>query len=347
MKVMRKNSTITFLTHAKRITLAFLIMASFTLAIANIHFADAQRIEFILQFGTPEEDSATIALDVSSDQSGNVYVVGITTGTLPDQTSEGGQDAFIRKYDSDGDEIWTRQFGTSDDDSAQGVSVDSSSGDVYVVGNTRGTLPDQTSEGGQDAFIRKYDSDGDEIWTQQFGTSEFDVAQGVSTDSSGDAYVAGSTSGTFPDQTGEEYVFAAFIRKYDSDGDEIWTRQFEIGEGLLGRGVSTDSSGGVYLAGIQAESAFAFVQKYNLDGDEIWTRQFDTASSEDNVHGVSADSSGGVYVVGDTEGTFPGQTQVGFTDAFLAKLVDEDDDKGKKHHDDKEKHHDDNKRKKH
>jgi hypothetical protein len=289
MKVMRKNSTITFLTHAKRITLAFLIMASFTLAIANIHFADAQRIEFILQFGTPEEDSATIALDVSSDQSGNVYVVGITTGTLPDQTSEGGQDAFIRKYDSDGDEIWTRQF----------------------------------------------------------GTSEFDVAQGVSTDSSGDAYVAGSTSGTFPDQTGEEYVFAAFIRKYDSDGGEIWTRQFEIGEGLLGRGVSTDSSGGVYLAGIQAESAFAFVQKYNLDGDEIWTRQFDTASSEDNVHGVSADSSGGVYVVGDTEGTFPGQTQVGFTDAFLAKLVDEDDDKGKKHHDDKEKHHDDNKRKKH
>ena len=179
---MRKNSTITFLTHAKRITLAFLIMASFTLAIANIHFADAQRIEFILQFGTPEEDSATIALDVSSDQSGNVYVVGITTGTLPDQTSEGGQDAFIRKYDSDGDEIWTRQFGTSENDSARGVF---------------------------------------------------------------------------------------------------------------------------------------------------------------------ADSSGGVYVVGDTEGTFPGQTQVGFTDAFLAKLVDEDDDKGKKHHDDKEKHHDDNKRKKH
>jgi hypothetical protein len=55
-----------------------------------------------------------------------------------------------------------------------------------------------------------------------------------------------------------------------------------------------------------------------------------------------------VYVVGATEGTFPGQTQVGFTDAFLAKLVDEDNDKGKKHHDDdKGKHHDDNKKKKH
>ncbi len=72
----------------------------------------------------------------------------------------------------------------------------------------------------------------------------------------------------------------------------------------------------------------AFIRKYDSDGNEQWTRLFDTASSEDNAHGVSANGSG-VYLVGDTEGEFRGQTQLGFTDAFLAKLVD--DDKTEKH----------------
>lgn len=61
-------------------------------------------------------------------------------------------DAYIRKYNSDGDEVWSRQFGTSRSDIAFGVSTDSSGG-VYVVGLTDfGTFPDQTSEGGGTHF---------------------------------------------------------------------------------------------------------------------------------------------------------------------------------------------------
>ena len=58
----------------------------------------------------------------------------------------------------------TWQFGTSEFDFALGVSVDPSSG-VYVVGIVDGEFPGQTSEEGNDAFIRKYNSDGDEEWT--------------------------------------------------------------------------------------------------------------------------------------------------------------------------------------
>ena len=56
------------------------------------------------QFGTSELD---FALGVSADSSGGVYVVGIAGGEFPGQTNEGGSDAFIRKYNSDGDEEWT------------------------------------------------------------------------------------------------------------------------------------------------------------------------------------------------------------------------------------------------
>jgi hypothetical protein len=58
------------------------------------------------------------------------------------------QDAFVRKYDAAGAEVWTRQFGTANDDIAWSVSV-GSDGSVLVAGYTFGTLPGQSSAGGR------------------------------------------------------------------------------------------------------------------------------------------------------------------------------------------------------
>src|SRR5262249_1201353 len=52
---------------------------------------------------------------------------------LPGQCRSGsGDDSFVRKYDPDGAEVWTREFGTSEESFAWGVAVDSNG--VYVVG---------------------------------------------------------------------------------------------------------------------------------------------------------------------------------------------------------------------
>jgi hypothetical protein len=98
---------ITKLIPTKKNTVISLIMASFILAIANssnLQFADAQKssdepdIKFIEQFGTSRGDDAR---GVFVDSSGGVYVVGFTFGTFPDQTNEGGQDAFLAKFATD------------------------------------------------------------------------------------------------------------------------------------------------------------------------------------------------------------------------------------------------------
>src|SRR5258708_3382605 len=117
------------------------------------------------QFGTGSIDGATgIAMDGSG-----VYVTGFTFGTLPGQTSVGSEDAFVRKYDLNGTELWTRQFGTAGYDLANGIAVDASG--VYFTGNTAGTFPGQTSAGGKDAVVRKYDRAGAELWSHQIGTA--------------------------------------------------------------------------------------------------------------------------------------------------------------------------------
>ena len=68
---------------------------------------------------------------------------------------------------------WTRQFGTKVNDDAYAVTVDGS-GNVYVAGYTSGALEGQTSAGSGDAFVRKYDGGGTELWTRQFGSADND-----------------------------------------------------------------------------------------------------------------------------------------------------------------------------
>ena len=173
--------------------------------LALVPTAHAQGIEWIRQFGSSATD---LGLKISVDASG-VYVAGHTIGALPGQTSAGGADAFVRKYDASGNELWTRQFGSSAFDLALGISVDASG--VYVAGHTTGALPGQTSAGSGDAFVRKYDTSGNVVWTRQFGSSASDVAFGISVDASG-VYVAGWTFGALPGQTSAG-SFDAFVAK--------------------------------------------------------------------------------------------------------------------------------------
>ncbi len=58
---------------------------------------------------------------------------------------------------------WIRQFGTPAFDFSEAITLDNSG--VYAVGNTSGTLPGQTNAGSEDAYIRKYDFNGSELWT--------------------------------------------------------------------------------------------------------------------------------------------------------------------------------------
>lgn len=81
----------------------------------------------------------------------SIYVVGyVKLAALPGQTALGGADAFVRKYDSNGNEQWTRQFGTVDAEQAYGVAVDASG--VYVTG--RGGALAQPAQGTDDTPVR-------------------------------------------------------------------------------------------------------------------------------------------------------------------------------------------------
>jgi hypothetical protein len=175
---------------------------------------------------------------------GGMYVAGSTRQALPGHADAGGWDAFVRKYDLDGNEVWSRQFGASRSDTAGGVAADA--GGIYVAGSVKSALPGQAHAGGLDAFVRKYDAEGREIWTRQFGTGGTDTAYAIAA-VDGAIYVSGSTEGTLPGQSNAGDL-DAFVRKYDADGNEIWTRQFGTDSADSAMAASAHS-GVVYVAG--------------------------------------------------------------------------------------------------
>jgi hypothetical protein len=283
------------------------------------------------QFGTTGYDEA---FGVAVDASGNVYVTGFTTGTFAGQISAGGDDAFLRKYDASGNVVWTRQFGTPAGERAFGVVVDASM-NAYVVGYTESALGGPFSGGNSDAFVRKFDSGGNVLWTRQFGGAGTTTAYGVAIDGSGNVYVGGRTAVTVtvdcPPCT--RLVTEGFVRKYDSGGNSLWSREFgtvvtqgQFTVSSLARGVAVDASGNAYAVGTVLGGALegqtgaglddAVLRKYDPSGNVLWTRQFGTAA-DDVGFGVAVDPSGNAVVSGITQGTFAGQAAAGVEDAFV------------------------------
>jgi hypothetical protein len=276
----------------------------------------------IQQFGTPGYDYTS---GVTTDSSGNVYVAGYTFGAFDGTTNAGGSDAFIAKYDSSGNQMGIKQFGTASDAIVSGVATDSS-GNIYVAGSTTDAFDGSTNAGSSDAFIVKYDSSGNQTWVMQLATTSYDTISGVTTDSSGNVYVAGSTAGALYGTTnagGRD----AFIVKYDSSGNQTWVMQLATTSYDAASGVTTDSSGNVYVAGsttgafdgsTNAGGSDAFIAKYDSSGNQMGIKQFGT-TTYDAASGVTTDSSGNVYVAGSTTGAFDGSTNAGGSDAFIAK----------------------------
>jgi uncharacterized protein (TIGR03437 family) len=294
-----------------------------TLAVISCGLARGQVIQWARQFGTPGTDYGYAVATAPNA----VYAAGdAVNGAFPGATSAGRGDAFVSKLDLDGNVVWSRQFGTPEADTAYGLAADASG--VYVIGTTKGALQGANT-GGADIFVRKYDPSGNELWTRQFGGSggADDQGTGAAVDATG-LYVTGWIAGNLPGQSGNGGVNNdAFVRKYDFNGTELWTRQFGTTNVEKAYGVAVDSSG-VYVAGeTNGELATAvggadyFLRKYDAAGNVVWTRQFGTNTTDGGSYGGGvAVNSSGVYVAGGTTGTFTGQTKVGgLWDAFVQK----------------------------
>ncbi len=287
--------------------------------------------------GTGSDDFASA---ITIDGSDNIYVTGTTFGDFDGASSmRNGSEFFLLKLASSGAEQWRTQLGSSNDIVARGITTIGTN--VYVVGHTNGGLAEpvaRTNSGATDIFLARFSTAiGTLDLSQLYGNSADNLGHGIVAFGT-DLYITGNTKGGLKGLGGVNVpsigLIDAFLMQTDTAGVVQWTRIIGTSADDLGRGVTVDSSGGIYITGYtvgsftgaaNAGSNDLFVTKYDTSGATAWAtpvvRQLGSAA-DDTARAITTYSTAGVtdvFVVGETLGALDGNVSFGLSDFFAVK----------------------------
>jgi hypothetical protein len=274
--------------------------------------------------GTDNDQATAITIDSSS----NLYIAGITKSSIFDgQSTNGGLDAYISKLNSSGVKQWTKIIGGSGDDFVYDITIDSSS-NLYIVGSSSSNpFYGQAKNGHDDAFISKYDLNGNRQWIKLIGGAGWDEGNIITIDNSSSYFYIGGTTSSNPFDGLTNDNNNAFISKYDINGNKQWTKIFMDNRP---QAITIDSSSNLYITGITSSNTFygeanlgnwdSYASKFNSSGNIEWTKIFGGISG-DYAYDITLDSNSNLYITGRTfSNSFEGLFISGTCDAFVIKF---------------------------
>jgi hypothetical protein len=301
---------------------------------------------------------------VAVDGSGNIYVIGSSFGSWtgsggegPLHAHSGGHDIFVLKLSPSGGYHWHTFYGSSLDDwdaedEGHSVAVDDT-GNVYVTGSSFGSWngpsgegPLHTHSGGHDIFVFKLSPSGDYHWHTFYGASldgsdTEDEGHSVAVDDTGNAYVTGSSFGSWNGPSGEDPLHVKsgttdftdiVVLKIDSGGAYQWHTFYGSSEWYdSGLSAAIGGSGDVYVTGSSgsgwtgpddedplhplADDFDILVLKLSPAGEYQW-HTFHGSPENDWGSSVAIDDGGNLYVTGQSQAAWNGPSGEGPSHAW-------------------------------
>lgn len=291
-------------------------------------YGENNDLEWVFNLGRIAMTDGMSIGGMAIDNEGNILIGGHFSLTVDfdpsDNTanlsSAGGPDAFLAKYDEEGNYIWAISIGTSSNESITELDVDqdnqiiaglrfSSEVDVDPGENEEILIP----EGGIDAAILKFSDAGQFQWTQHIQPGgENELITALSCNQEGDiaigAMVNGLTQG-IPEQS-------MWIGQMDSEGNLTWSYDFNNqGQSNEVSHLSYSQDGAFLYVGGRFRSvtdfdpgeqeriisplfADPFLAKYTAeDGSLEWVTSVESASTEDYCAGIT-EANGLVFMAG-------------------------------------------------
>ncbi len=210
-------------------------------------------------------------------------------------------DAFIVKYDINGNFVWVKNIAESTSSNwVHSIDVDNS-GDLFVSGVLQGTADfdplgtqNRSSVGSYDAFFAKYTSSGAYIWAYSIGSTSFgEGGYSLDVNASGEVLIGGAMYGAAdynPEGTGGAIVKGAagsryaYVGVYDTDFKYQWCHAI---------GNATVSTGNNYIRSVafddNATTCALYVFGYHA---QSITEDFDPDNAGGNFTATGSDDNG-------------------------------------------------------
>lgn len=297
--------------------------------------------------GSTEDEALGIAVDAS----GNTYITGSTSSAdFPTtagsyqtaQKTAGHTEAFVTKLNPSGTALIYSTYigGSVDDDQANAIAVNAA-GHAYITGyanssdfpTTAGAFQATRPGVGSDAFISEFNSTGTALVYSTYLGGSFggELGSGIALDSTGNAYVVGTTPETdFPVTPGAFSTTlpgfrSGFVTKLNPAGSALVYSTFLGGTGFdSAQAIALDAAGNAYVGGATGSNDFpvtpgafqqtrltptnstGFITKLNPAGSALVYSTYLGGSIEEQVKAIAVDAAGTAYAAGYTASTdFP------------------------------------------
>ncbi|WP_448516390.1 carboxypeptidase regulatory-like domain-containing protein [Pseudothermotoga sp.] len=219
------------------------------------------------------------------------------------QTSDGGyvvagytrspskwEDVYILKLDANGNKVWEKTFGGSDNDGAYSVQQTNDGGYV-AAGYTK-----SFGSGWYDAYLLKLDATGNKVWEKTFGGNSWDEVCSIQPIDGG--YIVAGYTSSFGSGSYDVYIL-----KLDTSGNEVWSKTFGGSSDDLAWSIQQTNDGGYIVAGYTksfgAGGEDVYILKLDANGNKVWEKTFG-GSYDERAYCIQQTSDGGYIVAGYT-----------------------------------------------
>ena len=158
-------------------------------------------------------------------------------------------DVVLIKTDSDGNSIWSRQYGGEGDDRA--LSVKSTTDNGFIVAGATGSFSQDGNPGDTDIYLFKVNADGDLEWEHNLGGDLSDIGKDIIQTTDGGFLIVGKTQSYA--ESADDYN--GYVIKTDENGDITWQRSIG-GNGNDELNCVLQTDGGGYIAAGASRSGY-------------------------------------------------------------------------------------------
>ena len=241
--------------------------------------------------------------------------------------SENSNDAFIVKYNSNGNLIWKHTYGGSGEDGFKMI-IAATDGGFIGIGHTSSNNGDVNgNHGAGDAWIVKTDAAGNLQWQKCYGGSRDDYALVIVPDPSGYTFAGAESSrdGGFANNFGD---YDAWVVKISSAGNVVWQSTYGGSKFDEAGGLTRNNDGTYIFAGATTSnnqqvgnthggSYDTWVVKITGNGSIIWKKVYGGKGYE-YCNGMTRTTDGKI-VLGHASNSSDGD--VNGTGSFVAWLL--------------------------